>query len=262
MKNRSKLALAVATSVLSVATPVLAAAPIGVAGAFSGQYANTSGPGVHTNAWGLGGQLAFGLAPEFGAQIDAGYTNVNLGSGFSNSSLWNIGGHAFFAPAMGRLGGTLNYQSFSGGGAASFNIKHYGAFGEYYATDIVTIGGNAGGTSVGNCGGCSDGGYVSGGATFYAMPNLGLTGTIGYMNIGGIKNTTFGVSGEWLFSEEVPISGFIGYNNIDPSSGGGNYDQFLTGIKFYMTGNGFTLVEKHRNGALSPLVLNGLQQRF
>ncbi len=263
MKNSAKLALAVAALSLGTAVQVQAAAPIGVTGAFSGQYTNTTGPGTRANGWGLGGQLAFGLAPEFGAEVDAGYTNISLGSGLPNSDLWHIAGHGFYAPSQGRLGGTFHYQNFNGGGFGNFNIKHYGGFGEFYVTDIATLGGNAGGTSVGNCPGCSDGGYVSGGASFYPMPNLALTGIIGYANIAGIKNTSYGITAEWLFSEALPISGYAGYNYIDPSGvGGGNFDQFTLGFKFYTDGNGVTLVEKHRNGPLGPLLTNGLLQRF
>jgi hypothetical protein len=264
MESRSKIAWVAAAIILGTATPVLAAAPIGVAGVFSGQYTYTDVANTDVNTWSGHGQAAIGITPEFAGQIDGGYSRIDLGSGLSSADVFHVGGHAFWAPAMGRLGVTVNHQGVN----YQFNSINYtqlGGFGEFYITDMLTLGMNAGGIMAANCvfkSACADGAYVSGGGTAYATPNLGITATVHYAEYLNFNYTTIGILGELLLSDQMPISVYAGYNYTDISSLTDNASQFTIGFKFYTSGNGVTLVEKHRNSVLSDLVRTGLNFKY
>jgi len=252
--NRTTIVAGLMLGATALATPAFAQPPAGFAGTLSAQYGQWSTSGVTADQWGLNGQAAFGLAPQIGAELDAGYSNLSDHGSFDT---WNIGGHAFWAPDMGRVGATVQYQASNGGGL-DVHGTNYGAFGEYFASNAVTLGLNGGGysASAGFAGfsGSSDGGYVGGGVIGYVIPNLALTGQINYLGLDGGNLTSFGVQGEWMFSESLPLSGFVGYTYTDVSNGGGHINQWFLGIKFYTDGNGATLVEKQRNGALDNIV--------
>lgn len=264
MENKSRLAWAAVAISLGAATPVLAAAPVGVAGVFSGQYTYTDISNTNVNTYSAFGQAAIGMSPEFAAEIDGGYAKIDGSSGLPSADSFHIGGHAFWAPMMGRLGVTVNHQAISGGGTA-INYTQYGGFGEFYATDMLTLGLNGGGISSANCAiksACTDGGYVGGGGTAYATPNFGITATVNYANVLNSNWTTIGILGEVLLSNDLPISGYAGFNYTDLSGFADNANQFLIGFKFYTSGNGVTLVEKHRNSVLSDLVRTGLNFKY
>jgi hypothetical protein len=170
--------------------------------------------------------------------------------------MWNIGGHLFWAPRQdGRIGATVQYEKLDGGGANT-HLTQYGAFGEYYFSNMLTLGLNGGGWtgSSGTFGSSSSGGYIGGGLTDYVMPNLALTGQINYFSGSGAHLTNYSAMGEWLVSDSTPISIYGGYTYTDASGLSGHINQWTIGVKFYTNGNGTTLVEKHRNGALDTLV--------
>ena len=261
--NRTTIVAGLMLGALGLATPALAMPPAGFAGTLSAQYGQWSTSGFNADQWGIAGQAAFGLAPQFGAEIDAGYSNL---SDHGSIDTWNIGGHGFWSTDMARLGLTVQHQSSSGGGA-DFHITNYGGFGEYYASPMFTLGLNAGGysanASLGGFGGGDDsGGYVDGGVIGYILPDLSLTGQINYVGATGANATNFGITGEWLFSESVPVSGYVGYNYTDLSNGGGHVDQWFIGFKYYTDGNGSSLVEKQRNGALDSITRPAVNLRF
>jgi hypothetical protein len=260
-----KYALSVAgacAATLALVAPAFADAPVGFAGTLSGSYTNWnfSGSGSgNANLWGADGQAAFGLGMrDIGAEIDGGYHNLTTnGSGNSSVDIWNIGGNLFWAPAsQGRLGATVQYESLSGSGADA-HLTEYGAFGEYYPSNMLTLGLNGGGWSGGSgstFGSGGSGGYVGGGVTGYVMPDLALTGQINYFSGSGAHLTNYSAMGEYLISEATPVSIFGGYTYTDVSGASGHINQWLIGVKFYMNGNGSTLVDKQRNGALDSLV--------
>jgi len=70
----------------------------------------------------------------FGGEIDAGYANSSS-SGFS-ADIWSVGGSLFWAPAFGRVGGSVAYATTNSGGNA--NIVTFGGFGEYFASNFFT----------------------------------------------------------------------------------------------------------------------------
>lgn len=266
MRIKSFLAVAAGAAMFSPVSPAMAGSPIGLAGTFSAYYAHTENdnrlPG-RVSTYGVQGQLAMAINPDFAGEIDGGYTGINpAGPSTQTIDKWNLAGHLFWTPAFGRAGGTVHYQSFGTRGV-NLDYTHIGAFGEFYASDNITLGANGGRVLVGcGFGACPDGGYASGGGNFYALPNLMLTAGVRWIDVVNTHFTTFNVGGEWLVSTDyVPVSGFVSYSAIK-QSGGFTHDQYLVGIKFYTDGNGETLVDKHRNGALSELVRGGLNLLF
>lgn len=249
------------------AAPAMAAAPVGFAGTFSGDYAHTSisNGGGSGNSWGFTGAGAFGFGNmDLGGQIDFGYHSLDQSGTSSNINIWNVGGSLFWAPMMGRFGGNFNYNSASFSGA-DFHFYNYGAIGEYYLSDQVTVALRAGGWSLDvSPGSFSDnGGYVGGALSGYLMPDLMVQGSIDYL--GGLgffgtdaNITSLGVLAEYLFSESTPISVYGSYTYTDIScSGCGHASTWGLGFKFYTTEG--PLVQSHRNGTLnylsSPLAL-------
>jgi len=258
-KQRLLVAGAFAATVgLVSVTPAFADAPQGFAGTLSGSYSSMnfsgSGSGGSANLWSGEGQAAFGLGMNnLAAEFDGGYHNLSSHGSNDSLDIWNLGGHLFWAPAEGRLGATLQYEGLNG---ADTHLTQYGAFGEYYLSNMVTLGLNGGGWSgssdVFGTGG--DGTYIGGGGSVYLMPDLALTGQITYFGDSGAHLTNYSATGEWLVSEDTPISVYGGYTYSDISNVGGHLNQWVIGVKFYTDGNGTALVDKHRNGALDNLV--------
>ena len=252
MLNRTTLLGAVGAAALTAIpyTSAMAAAPMGFAGTVSGAYSHTSDSsgGPDTNNWNINGAGAFGLSPDFGAQVDGGYEHASGGG--TDLDIWTIEGSAFWAPAFGRIGGTVGYGSADFGGGFDVSVWTYGGFGEFYAGNFVTLGGHAGGFSWDVAGFSDTGWYLGGGITGYVIPNLALTGTIDYYDVSGSNWTAYTVGAEWQVSDAVPVSIFGGYQNTQFSGGGGHADTWLVGVKFYIGGNGMPLVANQRNGTL------------
>lgn len=254
---------------LLVSTPVMADVPVGIAGTISGDYMNISpsGGGGSVNLWGVDASGAFGVGdlPAIGAELDGGYHNFSV-SGV-NSNLWNVGGSAFWAGFPGRAGATVSYlsASASGGGISlTANTTTYGAFLEYYFSDMLTAGLKAGGASASaNAGGGSaSGSYVGGDVIGYVLPDLALSGHILYQTAnGGGNSTNYYVGAEYLVSEEIPISISGGYMNTQVS-GGGSANAWLLTLTFYTSGPGVVLRDEHRNGTLGWIGNSALDRAF
>jgi len=188
-------------------------------------------------------------------QIDGSYNSLST-SGF-DSDIWGIGGSLFWAPANGRAGANLHYST-TGEDSFDIDFTSYGVFGEYFVSDYFTVGGKGGGLSA-TLGGFgyseSESGYYVGGAlTGYVMPN---TGQIDHIDVSDIDtdSTSYGIGAEFLVSETLPISVFGGYIHSDASVGGfsADSDTWRIGLRIYTNGNGVTLVERHRNGAVGSI---------
>ena len=267
MRNHTKL-LSGGICAISVVWSSLALAetPVGFAGAFSGEYAQPDCSGCgDIDSWGLNGSGAFGLGTNnLAGQIDAGYHNVS--SGGADVDLWNVGGKVFWSGMMSRIGVSLDYVSLDASGVDG-DVTSYGAFGEYYASDAITLRLKGGGLSVsGSVAGLTaseNGGYVGGAIVGYIVPNFALAGTVDHADVSGLHLTTYGVSAEYLFSEAMPISVYAGYGNSELSGGAGDIDEFFIGVKFYTNTNGTTLVDRHRNGSVGAVGFgNGLRLAF
>ena len=228
---------------LAVSGPAIADA----SGTLAGSYAtNTNDDGG--DLWNLNGSLTGMFAPDWGGEVTGGYHNLNDGFGDS-LDIWNIGGSVFWAGVQGRLAATINYDSTSEFGA-DLNATNYGLGGEWYAGPNFTVAVKGGGTTVSVSGGGSDdnGGYFGGMLQWYAMPNLSLSGAIDYSEFAGLNATSETAKIEWLFSNDMPLSLYGGYEHADGDTSG---DLFFVGLKLYMNGNGAgTLVDRQRSGSL------------
>ena len=251
MLNRTTLLGGVCALALSAIpfTSAMAAAPMPFAGTFSGDYSNLSCSGCsNANVWGLNGAGAFGFgSAPVGAEVTAGYHN--LSGGGTSGDMWNIGGSVYWAPAFGRVGGTVNYNSLTSSG---FNptFTTYGGFGEFFAGNVITVGVKAGGLSGGGDA-SGTGAYVGGALTGYVIPNLAVMGNIDYMeDNSGFHITNYGINAEFQVSEMVPLAIYGGYTNTHFSGGGPSVNQWTIGVRFYLSPTPMTLVEHHRNGTL------------
>jgi hypothetical protein len=243
-------------------SPAMAAAPLGFAGTVGASYgqADCDGCGDSSDAWGINGSGAFGFGGAFGGQIDVGYSSIE------ETDLFGIRGSLFWAPAMGRLGATVSWQT-TDVEDFGFDIDvdglTYGVFGEYYFGNVVTLGAKGGGISVNFDGGGLDddqtGSYVGAALTGYIMPNLAIqgdvlfTGADDFFGTGDdLDSTTFTIGAEYLVSEMVPIAIFGSYSFGNVDFGGDDVDtnKWTIGARFYFGSGGPTLVDKHRNGTL------------
>jgi hypothetical protein len=251
-------------------SPAMADAPVGLAGTLSGMYGSSflKGAGTDSSAdsYGIGGSGAFGFGiPNFAAEIDGSYGHI--GTHGNDADTWGIGGNVFWANAIGRAGATISYNRISLLGAGSgldFDTTNYGAFGEYYVNDMVTLAAKAGWTHAtanlsgcggegSDCSGSSDGNYVGGAITGYVIPDVALWGAIDYVSFDSAHFTSYTVGAEYLFSEMLPISGFASWTNTQVSDGGAHENTFLFGIRYYFNENGSSLKDRQRNGTLGWL---------
>ena len=246
----------VRTAVLG-AVSALALSAVSATGAFatdfsgnvSGDYANLNGGGANANIWGVSGSGVFDVASDWNIGLDAGYHNLN-GSG-ANINTWNISGNAFYHAPQGRVGVVVGYSSSDGGGA-NFNLTNYGAGGDWFAGKMWTLSAKAGAFN-GSFG--SNGYYVGGGVTAYAMPDLAFSATYDYAHLShfGAHEGDWTLQGEWLVSESTPVSVYGGYQGTDIRSGMGNvsFNTWFVGLRWYCNGDGSTtLVDRQRNGTL------------
>jgi hypothetical protein len=240
MLKRMSLLLSSGALILAAA-PALAAPPPGFVGTLSGAYGWSSGD---SDAWQIGGSGAFPLGMgDFAAQVDASYSSV------ADVDIFGLGGSAYWAPAMGRAGLTVSWTTFDEG-SADFDSFSYGLFGEYFASDAITLAVKGGGLTISvdafGTSASDTGGYVGGALIGYLIPNLALQAEVNYITLSGFDGTTFGIGAEYLVSSALPISIFGGYTRDTDSDA----DTWLIGVRFYAGPSGMTLVEKHRNGTL------------
>ena len=247
--------------------PAMAEAPVGFAGNASLAYGNTScdGCGDSADTWGVDGSGAFGFTSMFAGQIDVNYSSTSFDDD-DNVDVWGVGGSLYWAPVWGRLGGALHYNAAD---ISDFTIEvaHFGGFVEWFVGNFVTLGAKAGGIGYSVDDSDSEsGGYVGGALTGYIMPNLALTGNIDFQSLDDVDwdTTTYGIGGEFLVSEAVPISIFGSYTRSNSEIAGFDFDTdtWMIGLRIYTNGNGATLVERHRNGAVGAIGNLGTSSLF
>ena len=261
-----KLNLLIATSALALSaipmSAAMAAAPVGFAGTVGASYGQVDcdGCGEDSDSWSIGGSGAFGVAPNIGAQVDLGYSSIE------ETDLFGIGGSVFWAPAMGRLGGTLSWQTSSEddvGFDVDLDAFTYGVFGEYYLGRALTLGAKGGGININVDGGGfeddTNGAYIGGALTGYILPNLAIQGDVLFTSAEDffgsgedLDNTAFTIGAEFLVSEMVPVSIFGSYTfgNVEIAGSDVDTNRWLIGARFYFGAAGPTLIDKHRNGTL------------
>lgn len=251
--------LAASACVFAFAVTPLAAAEAGVlsdaltnglpgaSAVLSADYANFDAKNAgNANSYGVSAAATVPLnLYQSHAELDGGYHHLS-GNG-SNRDQWNTAGSLYWAPGAGRLGATVGYQQFGNGGVG--DVTNYGGFAEWWANNHLTLAAKAGGFS-GNR--VSDGYYAGGAATGYLQPNFALKAAVDYTHVNHLtKETDYTASGEWLVSEEVPVSVYAGYTHATYSNGAGHMNVVFAGLRFYTDGSGATtLVDRQRSGTL------------
>lgn len=248
MSTRTRLLLASGTLAISMAITGTAFAG-DFNGLVEGDWSNVSGSGGNSgtaNLYGGSGSIETPLdVINLNAQVDLGYHDASVEH--ENIGNFNADGDLFWQGERGRLGATVGYQTFNCCGV-DLNATNYGAFAELYAMPTMTVG-VKGGAFSGNYG--IRGSYGGGEVLDYLTPDCAVSGTLDYTSFDhtSANELDYGIQGEWLFSEQTPISGTIGYTRSNISHGGGNYNVFMLGVKLYLNGNGATtLVDRQRTG--------------
>lgn len=262
-------ALCVLATSAVLTSPANAGAPMGFAGSLEGDYSHASldcsGCGS-ANIWGGAASGAFGLGTnDLAIGADGGYHHLSASGVGVN--VWNINGNIFWAPGSVRAGGSVGYTTVDTSGLTG-HVTNYGAFGEWFASNAITLGIKGGGLSAdvsflgyGSLG-STTGSYVGGGANVYVMPNLSLAGTIDHYTMSDFHITNFTAAAEYLVSESFPVSLTAGYTYSEFNLGIPHANQFFIGVKIYTQGNGTTLVDKHRNGPMGSIGSLGLKTFF
>jgi hypothetical protein len=249
--NRKILFGSVCAMAMAVAAPALAddmGSMTNFSGTLSGDYSNTHFKGLGSvDFWGGSAEGMIGLGDTgANAQVDGSYHKANAAGG-GDADIWNIDGSLFtIINHGGRLGATYGYNSIDFSGFGSVHDQNYGLFGEWWASDDITVAGKVGGFD-GNA--LGSGYYAGGQGKFYVMPDLGLSAAIdhAHYNAGsGSTETDYTLAGEYLFSEETPISvvGGWSYDNI----AGEHADTWFISLKLYCNGGSGaqTLADRQR----------------
>jgi hypothetical protein len=214
--------------------------PSGTIGVGYNYTTGSSGSG-HIDDWNINGSIAAPITSNISLQGDASYDGFSETGGTSFHTT-QVSGSGFWQGAKGRLGLTAGYNEFGISGG-SFHFENYGAFGEFYASDRVTLGLKGGSLT----GSGLNATYIGGEIVGYATPNLALSGTFDYAGVSGSHINTYGAKAEYLVSETTPISVTGGYTYTDVG-GGFHLNTWMIGAKFYFGGKG-SLVDHQRSGA-------------
>jgi len=244
--------LLLSVGALALGLALSGSANAAVSGTLSGSYASGT-DSDSADLWNINGSITDTFGSNWGGELTGGYHNLSDDFG-DNLDIWNIGGSLFWANMNGRLAATVNYYNTSVAGFDG-HIVTYGVGGEWYAAPNFTVAVKGGGDSVdGDLFGSSDsGGYAGGMLQWYAIPNLSLSGSIDYAEQFGGHVTSETAKVEWLFSNDMPVSIYGGYEHADVGSGGfgAGGDAFFVGLKVYMNDvGGGTLVDRQRGGSL------------
>jgi hypothetical protein len=233
---------ACALALVSLSAP---ASATDFSGILDGGYSNFdfNHGGGSANDYHINGGGMFGLAPNWAAQINAGY-NHSTASG-SDANAWNIDGTAFYRANAGRIGATVGYTSIDVTGPNA-NATHYGAFGDWYASRSITVG-VKGGFFDGNHGVKGD--YAGAQNLGYVTPDHALTGSYDYTHLNHVTNENdFTAQAEWLFSHQVPVSLYGGYTRSEFSHSV-SANVWFVGLRFYCDPVEGGLIDRQRNGA-------------
>lgn len=216
--------------------------------AFNYSYVDLGSGIGHVND--LGGAVA-GVLPlgtsHFSMQIDGAYNNLSQ-SGFSISD-WSVDGALSWRGSRGRVGANVGYDTASVPGFGNFSTTTYGAYGEWYAADRITVGVKGGGVTLNAFGGSATGGYAGGQLVGYAMPDLALSAKVDYSGFSNGHIVSGGVKAEYLVSQSFPVSVFAGYTYSELNSFGSvRSNTFSVGAKYHFGAKGASLLDRQRDG--------------
>ena len=237
----------------------------GVLGTSYNASSNSASGSSTLKSWLLGGSAAMPLSTIDGlnAQVDASYTH-NWANHYSRED-WNFGGSAFWANMDSRIGINASYSNYNRIG----HLTNGGAFGEYYFGNITAMG-KAGWLSGSGTAFGGHGNYLGGAVSGYIFPDLAITGGVEWADVvmgqgcqicgrNDRRSTAFQALVEYLFVEDLGISGYAGYTyQSDKFSrvSDTHNNVFRVGVRWYLGGG--SLIDHQRNGNLNPW-LPGLQ---
>jgi len=242
------------------AVPAAAATLTGFAGVVTTSYGqdDIEHASDNTQNWLLGGSIAGPLSdlPNLNFQLDGSY-NHGWKDDFS-AETWNLGGSGFWANNDGRIGINVNYETITRFG----HETNYGAFGEWYFGNFTGMA-KGGWLSGGGAANGGQGNYLGAALEAYFIPELGIRADVdwaqrlsghGCQVCGrtGVNSTAFGIEAEFLFLEDLGVSGFASYAHDSNKSAGVTNDDNLwrVGVRWYFGGG--SLMDHHRNGNLNP----------
>lgn len=222
-------------------------------GTVSGNYAHTdaSNGGGNWDSYGIDGSGAIGLGmSDLNAEIDASYHHATVVGIDLNS--YRIGGTLFYAPSGGaidgRVGATFNYD-YLDADIGSGHVNNYGGFAEWYLNHTFTFSAKGGGF---DASGNVDGYYLGAQIKAYVCPDIALSGSIDHAKINTYSfanETDYTFEGEWMFTDNLPLSVYAGYAASDLSGTSSNLDTYFIGLRLYTDGNGATsLRDRQRTG--------------
>lgn len=232
------IAFLAAAAVLASASAAFAE-PSGVIGGGYSDIVPTGGGG-HVDDWTVAGSLAAPVGDKgWVVQGDVAWNGLH-GAGISGNTA-NYSLSAYHTSERGRFGVSAGYNTFHGLGIAS--QSNYGAFGEAFVGERLTLGAKAAAVS----GGGSTGGYGGAEVVVYPTADVALSGTVDYLEQSGAHVTATTALAEWLPSRRSPASVYGGYSNVDLA--GFRQNVWLVGIKLqFGAGSRASLVERQRSG--------------
>lgn len=247
MRKSTLAVISAATLCLGSAAPADEEVEANFAGTITGQFLYLDVQGFGVSIKGLGGEAKFGLGAGLHVQAQASYNYATLpGNHITN---WSIGGAPYWESEMGRVGVVANhYQAHYFGFTGSSTT--FGGFAEYYANPYFTFGVKGGGYT-----GDLDGSYAGAQVVGYVFPDFALTGAFTYIRANRLgSQTDLSVQGEYLLSQDVPVSVFVGYSYGDVSNGGGRNHKAMVGVRVYLNSDGYTaLVDRQRHGTVGAI---------
>ena len=222
-------------------------------------YEHASVSGFHANDWTFMGTAAVDTdwLHNMSVQGDINYQSVADhydGDGGVHVSDLSLSISPFWRMPWGRIGAVVGLNDYDYYGALNERFVNFGGYAEWYVCPNVTLAVKGGGWTAEYYSSNQGSGYVGGQATWYAMPDLAITGTVDYTgyphNYGSSNETNYGVMAEWLVSESTPISVYAGWNGTSVSHSSDTVSTWMVGLKVYTDQNGAsTLVDRQRSGS-------------
>jgi hypothetical protein len=175
-------------------------------------------------------------------QIGGNYDHISQGS-IDN---WGIHGDLFWRERFGTAGVSAGYGSVNDG-TTSETFTSYGAFGEWYPLNSLTLRAKGGAFD-----GDITGWYGGAGVKYYASPYIALSVSYNYTRPSGDRLHAIDVDAEYLISRHYPLTIAVGYEHTQSRTTG---TDALTARLKYRFGVAGSLVRLDR---LGPTSWNGL----
>lgn len=230
----------VITSILVAGVLSTAGAAAGVSGVIGADYDRTGSPGDALNSFGGSGQLLLSFnEPGLNLQLGGGGAKAFTGDA---STVWIGNADFFWRDARGTFGTSVSHGSFQFGDVSP-SLTAFGSFGEWYATERLTLRLKAGALT-----GSYSGTYGGAGAAFYLHRYASLFAEGDYMSMKDVTGWTGTAGVELLLSRRVPLSLRAGtsYSTTEGSS----TTSFFVSVRFRINVTG-PLVELDRSGPIS-----------